>query len=391
MKRFFTFVVATVLSGIVAFSQNAEGVKITHGPWLCDMTEDAVTVVWKTDVPAMSWVEFAEDDGSHFYSEQHPRVYDSAYGRRKTQETLHSVRLTGLKPGTEYMYRIFSQAVTGWKYSDYVQFGDIASSAVYRKEPYRFRTFNGDEGAFRFLVLNDIHGRADDMKKLCANVDFSRYDFVLLNGDMLSSTENEEQIFSGWLDACVEMFATGTPIVFSRGNHENRGAYADSICRYFPNSTGRFYYSFDIGGVSVLVLDCGEDKPDNDIEYGGIIECDPYREAEALWLKDETGRLENSRRIAFLHVPPGTSTWHGDIHLQKTLMPLLNDAGVSLMLSGHTHKYALREPGEVNSFPILVNGNRSYVDVTVDGDVIRAEVVGESRKECHSLVFKFIQ
>ena len=118
MKRFLLILIATMLPGIVALSQNMQGVKITHGPWLCDMTEDAVTVVWKTDVPAMSWVEFAEDDGSHFYGSEHPRAYDSAFGRRKTQETVHSVRIRGLKPGTRYMYRVFSQAVTGWKNSD---------------------------------------------------------------------------------------------------------------------------------------------------------------------------------------------------------------------------------------------------------------------------------
>ena len=99
-------------------AQNKGTIKITHGPWLCDMTEDAVTVVWKTDVPSTAWVECAEDNGQHFYSEEHERIYEARFGRRLTHETIHSVRLTGLKPGTKYMYRIFSQAVTGWNYSD---------------------------------------------------------------------------------------------------------------------------------------------------------------------------------------------------------------------------------------------------------------------------------
>lgn len=390
MKRFLLILIATMLPGIVALSQNMQGVKITHGPWLCDMTEDAVTVVWKTDVPAMSWVEFAEDDGSHFYGSEHPRAYDSAFGRRKTQETVHSVRIRGLKPGTRYMYRVFSQAVTGWKYSDYAQFGEIASSVVYKKEPYRFRTFSDDASSFRFFVLNDVHGRADDVRKLCAKVDFSNYDFVLLNGDMLSTTETEEQIFNGWLDACVELFAKEVPIVFARGNHENRGAYADNIFKYFPNESGRFYYSFDIAGVSILVLDCGEDKPDSDIEYGGIAEFDPYREEEAVWLQAEIGRLTHKRRIAFLHIPPGTSTWHGDKHLQELLMPILNEASISLMLSGHTHSFSLREPGQINSFPIFVNGNRTYLDVTVNTDGIKIEMVGETKKENKKFHFDFL-
>lgn len=97
-----------MLGAVTMMAQNKSTIKITHGPWLCDMTEDAVTVVWKTDVLSTAWVECAEDNGQHFYSEEHERIYEARFGRRLTHETIHSVRLTGLKPGTKYMYRIFS-------------------------------------------------------------------------------------------------------------------------------------------------------------------------------------------------------------------------------------------------------------------------------------------
>lgn len=372
-------------------AQNKGTIKITHGPWLCDMTEDAVTVVWKTDVPSTAWVECAEDNGQHFYSEEHERIYEARFGRRLTHETIHSVRLTGLKPGTKYMYRIFSQAVTGWTYSDDAKFGEIASSVVYKKEPFRFKTFSNDTDELKFFILNDVHGRADDIKRLCANVDFSQYDFVLLNGDMLTTTENEEGIFNGWLDACVDMFAKNIPIIFVRGNHENRGQYADNIYKYFPTHTGEFYYTFDAAGISFLALDCGEDKPDTDIEYHGIIESDRYREQEAAWLKNEIGNLRYGKRIAFLHIPAGHSTWHGDIHLHEIITPLLNEAGVSLMFSGHTHQYGLHNAGELADFPILINGNKTYASVTIKGSKIRVEVVGETKEENHTAEFKFKQ
>lgn len=390
MKKFL-IVLASMLGAVTMMAQNKSTIKITHGPWLCDMTEDAVTVVWKTDVPSTAWVECAEDNGQHFYSEEHERIYEARFGRRLTHETIHSVRLTGLKPGTKYMYRIFSQAVTGWNHSDDAKFGEIASSVVYKKEPYRFKTFSSDTDELKFFILNDVHGRADDIKRLCANVDFSQYDFVLLNGDMLTTTENEEGIFNGWLDACVDMFAKNTPIIFVRGNHENRGQYADNIYKYFPTHTGEFYYTFDAAGISFLALDCGEDKPDTDIEYHGIIESDKYREQEAAWLKNEIGNLRYGKRIAFLHIPAGHSTWHGDIHLHEIITPLLNEAGVSLMFSGHTHQYGLHNAGELADFPILINGNKTYASVTIKGSKIRVEVVGETKEENHIAEFKFRQ
>ena len=90
-----------MLGAVTMMAQNKSTIKITHGPWLCDMTEDAVTVVWKTDVPSTAWVECAEDNGQHFYSEEHERIYEARSERRLTHETIHSVRLTGLKPGTK--------------------------------------------------------------------------------------------------------------------------------------------------------------------------------------------------------------------------------------------------------------------------------------------------
>ena len=44
-------------------------VKITHGPYLQNLSENEVTVVWTTDKPCKSWVEFSKkEDGKNFYS-----------------------------------------------------------------------------------------------------------------------------------------------------------------------------------------------------------------------------------------------------------------------------------------------------------------------------------
>ena len=58
----------TLLGLAAALTLPAQDFKITHGPWLCDMTEDGVTVLWTTNKPALSWVEATEDDGRSFYA-----------------------------------------------------------------------------------------------------------------------------------------------------------------------------------------------------------------------------------------------------------------------------------------------------------------------------------
>lgn len=377
MKKF-AWMLAVVLWSTVSAGEQKE-IHITHGPWLCDMDAHGVTVVWVTDRPALSWVEVAPDDGQHFYSDEHPRYYDSAHGRRRALETLHRVRIEGLAPGTDYMYRVFSQATDSWTHNDNVHFGKTASTGVYQEQPLRFTTLDPDAERVKFLVFNDIHGNPDVLRKLGSEVNFAEYDFVVLNGDMLTTTENEAQIFNGWLDACVDLFASEVPVVFVRGNHENRGAYADRLFDYFPHRSGQFYHTFCAAGTEFVVLDCGEDKPDTDIEYGGIAEFDPYREEEARWLARAMDPAMR-QRIVFLHIPPATSSWHGDLHLQETLLPILNDAKVDLMLSGHTHRYALREADDRVKFPTLINDNRSCMSVTVERGAIRVEIFGNVKK-----------
>lgn len=93
---------------------------------------------------------------------------------------------------------------------------------------------------------------------------------MAFNGDMSNSTESPEQLYRDFIDASVGAFASETPILYNRGNHETRGIYADHLPEYFPKVGGNYYKLYMAGSVAVLLLDCGEDKPDSDIEYGGL-------------------------------------------------------------------------------------------------------------------------
>lgn len=380
MKQFllFLFFVPCLL-----VAQSSEAIKITHGPWLCDMAEDGVTVVWTTNRAAVSWVELAPDDGAHFYAEERPKYYSSANGRIKADQTVHSVRINGLNPGTKYRYRILSQGVAEYPCYKQVRFDDIAATDVYYKKPLAFKTFDSQKNEAVFLMINDIHGDSELIKNLLKNVDVQSLDFILLNGDMSSVVLSEDQLFRDYLDMCVSLFAKEIPIVFTRGNHETRGCFSDKLINYFPHRDNHYYYTFNIGNISFFALDGGEDKPDSDLEYWGLADYDAYREAQALWLKEEIkkDRVKNAAvKIAFLHIPPTIGDWHCNKHLQKTILPLLNEIDVDLMLSGHLHLYSYNEPGVKADFPILVNDNASYVLCTIKNNVITMEIAGANGK-----------
>ena len=377
-----------VLAGVAfAWTAVAQELRITHGPYLCDMTHDGVTVVWTTSKPALSWVEASPADSLNAPALKQARYYQTVAGRKLACRTLHAVRVRGLQPGTDYRYRIFSQEVQSWPDVNNVTYGKTLDADASRRRAYEFRTFPQAGSGCSFIVLNDIHGKADYMTRLCKSVDFSKLGFVAFNGDMSSSVESGEQLFKAYLDASVSLFATGTPILFTRGNHETRGVFADSLGDYFPGQDGRFYGIYRYGDVCILLLDCGEDKPDDHAEYNGLADYDAYRIEECEWLEKAVRSdefLSASARIVLLHIPPLAEAWHGSVHLNELFVPVLNEAGIDLMLCGHDHSYSFRPAGEQGAqFPVVVNDNKSYVRCDVADSLIRVQVVGLREKVAH--------
>lgn len=378
-----------LFSLMLLFSVGAKAIKVTHGPWICDMDSTGTTIVWVTDVPGMSWIEIAPDSADHFYGRARQRYYDVLAGRKVLTDSVHRVRIEGLKPDTKYRYRVFTQEVAEWRYDDWVTLGKTACTDVWRGKPHEFKTFPAKPREVTFLVLNDIHERAQFMKDLCKNVDFKKLDFVLLNGDMSNRLRNQQHMMEAYLDTCVRMFATHTPLFFNRGNHELRGQFADYLYRYFPTNNGKYYRVQHVAGIDFLFIDTGEDKPDEDIEYSGIVNYDQYREEEARWLRGlrESKQVGKYPLIVFSHIPPTLQKWHGSYHLQKTLMPELNKMNVSVMLSAHLHAFGYQEPNEVINFPNLVNSNNTYLLCRIANGRMEVDYVGLKGKDKKHFTF----
>ena len=108
MKKFILSVML-VVAAAVAFAADPPRAKTKCGPWVVGVTETEMTVVWTSTERCMGWVEVAPDDGSHFYAVQRPR-YDEDFMGRHVVSDVHHVRITGLKPGTNYRYRIIGQS-----------------------------------------------------------------------------------------------------------------------------------------------------------------------------------------------------------------------------------------------------------------------------------------
>ena len=374
------------LLAVVAFAADPPRVNTKCGPWVVGVTETEMTVVWTSTDRCMGWVEVAPDDGTSFYAEERPR-YDEDFMGRHVVSAVHHVRITGLKPGTSYRYRIYQQGVDDSGHNP-VPSGYISASNVYSQKPYAIRTMDAKKADCTFTMVNDIHGRDSMMLALTKGLKEQKPDFVVFNGDMVSFMGSTEDIETGFMTRATETFATDIPLVYVRGNHETRGPGFSEYLNLFPTPTNTPYFTFRQGPVAFVVLDSGEDKPDSDIEYGGTAAYDAYREKMAEWLK-EAVKSEEFRsapvKITLLHIPFDKGVgWYGNNELKRLLLPTLNEAGIDVMLCGHTHRYSFRDVGSVdNNFPILVNSNNDKVNVRATKSQIDMEVVDATGKVLH--------
>lgn len=365
-----------------------ENIKIIHGPYLQNMGLNEVTIVWVTNKNAVSWVEVAPDDDTHFYLTERPRFFAAKNGV-KEEGTVHTVKLTDLRQGTSYRYRIFSQEVIS-RENYHIFYGKVASSAVYKDSPLKFTTNNPDKKEFTFTMVNDIHGRSDMMQKLLEFADAKKDDLVFFNGDMVSQMTNEEEIFHGFMDTGVNVFAKEIPMYYCRGNHETRGPFATKFQTYFSPLNPELYYLVRQGPVCFVVLDCGEDKPDSDIEYSGITVYDHYRTQEANWLKKALKSEEFINapfKVVICHIPP-FGGWHGEDEILNKFVPLLNEAKIDLMLCGHLHRHMKKEPEGNIHFPILVNSNEAAVKGRVSKNELHIDIIGLDRTKTNELILR---
>ena len=371
----------SVIFGILICMQLSAQVKIkiTHQPYLQALTDSTVSLIWTTNKDAIGWVELAPDDQSHFYQQKRAQHFSGKYGFKKVG-TVHQVDLKNLEPGTKYRYRVVNQEVLNHQGTK-VQYGEFIATNVYNTEPLLFSTPK-PSGNLSFIVVNDIHGRNNVLTNLIGQADLNKTDFVVFNGDMVDNLLSEDQMFEGFMDTAIKLFASEKPMYYARGNHETRGPFATLYPTYFPTNSAELYYTFNQGDASFIVLDCGEDKPDSDIEYSGIVDMDAYRTQQAKWLAKvvEQPEFKNAKyKIVICHMPP-LGGWHGMIDIQEKFVPILNRAGAQIMLSGHLHKHILQKSGNGTDFPVLVNSNMNLIQVDINPEQAVFKVIDQDGK-----------
>jgi predicted phosphodiesterase len=305
---------------------------ITEGPYLVATGETTATIVWMTDTPSHAKVRYGV--GGEMSAESEPQVDGMV-----PVGTRHVVHLQDLTPGTTYNYEVVSTRVVRLN-AYWPEKGKPVKSG-----PHQFTTFDRENPYVSFSVVTDTHedtGRIDELNQA---IDWDSTEFLVHLGDAFHWIDNEEHIFRRWLRPTTAALSHSKSLFFVRGNHELRGPFARKLLDYVPTPEGRFYYARDAGPVHLMVLDTGEDKPDDTNVYGELNLTAPYRAEELAWFKDHVAEevrvSEAPFRVILMHAPEWGWLEEGPAEWVETA----SQAGVDLVISGHRHRLSYTPPG----------------------------------------------
>ena len=355
---------------------------IEYGPWVTETRTDRVTICWMSEKQGMAYVELS--DGT--------KVWETFAGRRIFKR-LHSVQIDGLDPGATLTYRVCGQELVDDSNARNPRFGDVYEGAW-----QRVKTFDPAAQTCRFSVFNDIHMQLDKYAALAAQVDPDATDFLFLNGDIVSAGNYMADTLVCYELGALGALTAGLPVLFARGNHEGRGNNPQLVADIFPNADpAPFYYTFRHGPVAFIVFDGGETSGKRSVLYNGAEVYEEYLKEQIRWAREamqEPFFQDAPVKLCMIHVPMIDHPDKNDYLLQRWLnehfVPMLDDAGIDLMISADLHEFMYCEPGTMNNpFPILVNDDVRRLDCSYESGKLTLMMYNASGATEFSKVLKF--
>ena len=353
---------------------------MTTKPYLQDPKPTEMTVMFQTTAPAHCWVEYGTDKNN---LTKKRALLD---GQEVCFDIENRIKLDNLQPGQQYYYRVCVVDLL-MKHAYEFHTGDTLRTPF-----YQFRTPEVNSTDFTCVIFNDLHEHQDtyDFLRDTLKVAGIRPDFVIFNGDCLPEPYDREHAMRMIHNLADPINGAETPIFFIRGNHEIRNFYSAGMHSLIGYPNDKTYGGISWGDTRFLVLDCGEDKPDEDKEYATFNDFTQLRAEETDFIKQELKSKafrKAKRKILVSHIPvfgnddkyqPCSEVWGA----------LLKQQPFSVAVFAHTHKfnYAPKDL-EGATYPV-VNGagpNIKRAVVTIlqkKGDKLHLKTLSKEPKNC---------
>ena len=281
-------------------------VLIPRGPYLQWVTPTSARIVWWTNLPTSSVVEYG------------PGVF-SDIATESVLRTQHMMLIGGLTPGATYQYRVGD--------------GTVASGT------YNFSTAQPAGNAFSFAAVGDFGGGGPGETEVADRIAADATQFTLTVGDNVYPDAQDPDFATFYSDYDTRLFKQYAQVINkqsfwpSNGNKEYYGDGAHWKIFALPNNER--WYSYDWGDAHVIVLDSEQQLTPGSPQY-------EFAEADLAANQGKTWR------IAVIHRPPYSSTSNNasSQEVQTNFVPLFEQQNVQLVLSGNSHNYE-------RSYPLL--------------------------------------
>ncbi len=272
------------------------------------------------------------------------KFYDASNGIMRSQALVHKISVPMEVLDQAGSYRVCLQRVLDRKH----KFAELGERE-YRE--FLFKPAVGDR--VNAYHIADSHGTIE--QPISAANCYGPIGFLILNGDLANNFAEESAIWKVY-ELASKMTGGNIPVVLVRGNHDTRGKYAELFADHFPTRCGFTYYTFRLGNIWGLVLDCGEDKEDNHPEYGGLVCCHDFRLEETEYIrqiinnaKEEYEQDDVEHKLVVCHIP-FSSLGEGIFDIEREIYSewvrlLREHIKPELILSGHEHVWEIYECG----------------------------------------------
>ncbi len=291
--------------------------------------------------------------------------YDESNGIMRSRKEIHRVEVPMKELDNAKEYTVCIRPIIERK--PYFTETDEVLEKTYKFYPI-------PEDNIRAYHISDAHNLVKEPVKAAET--FGDIDFLILNGDVIEHSGDPSN-FINIYEICSLLTKGEKPSIFSRGNHDLRGDFAEEFADYTPCHSGNTYYSFRLGNIWGILLDCGEDKPDDHAEYGFTVACHVFRERQTEFLKkiienkekeydsaDVKHKLVISHN-AFTHKYTPPFDIEQDIFAEWARL-LRENVKPEVMICGHAHELNVYYP-ENSGW----NTNGSICPVVIGGDVKR--------------------
>jgi hypothetical protein len=320
---------ASVTSSDISFDLKltASDNPIVRGPYLQLGTPNSVTVRWRSLTSTDSVVEYGTS-----VDNLNSSVSDA------TLTTEHVVTLDALSADTKYYYSV--GASSGGRLGGDEEHFFVTAPAAGTAKNTRVWVI-GDSGTA------DANARA--VRDAYLAFSGSRHtDLWLMLGDNAYNDGTDQEYQGAVFDMYPSVLRTSV-LWPTLGNHDGRSADSDTLTGVYYDiftlptlaeaggeaSLTEAYYSFDYGNIHFVCLDS------HDIRGTSSTMQD--------WLRDDLmGAVMNPNTdwlVAFWHHPPYSKGSHDSdietrlIEMRQNILPILEDHGVDLVFSGHSHSY----------------------------------------------------